>query len=505
MIFNKFKYLFIFIVITALNNNCFSQITDTISVRHNVTLKEAHTGSLEIDTMLLNSYKIVPSHIRQFYLDARNIFQKSETDFTNKQIIEAALNNELNLMGGPMLGDLKPDGVSIWFRPSNKTPLTINVIETGSKKEQIFVLNPDLAGEVQRVIVNGLSPKTEYNYRVLSKGTVVKKGTFITAPTNDDKSRVRLAFGSGFHKIGLHNPNLIHTITKRNPHAMILLGDIAVDDRENNLSMHRSDYLLRDLSRPWQELAANTVIYASWDDHDYLNNDLSGIPEGFTEKNREELRSLWRTNWNNPPNDVDGIYFNTRIGQVDIIMLDTRSCRKIQDRGKYASYLGVEQLEWLKNTLRKSNAPFKVISSGTMWSDYISNGKDSWGTWDALAREEIFDLIEKENISGVLLISGDRHGARGFTIPRKSGFKFHEFQVASLGGVPGPGAMAQDQTNQLFGYQGKGLKAFGEFTFDTKDTKPQVTFRLIDEIGNILEEYTLPYEKLTPFKQEKTD
>jgi alkaline phosphatase D len=157
-----------------------------------------------------------------------------------------------------------------------------------------------------------------------------------------------------------------------------------------------------------------------------------------------------------------------------------------------------EQQKWLKNVLLKSTAPFKVISSGTMWSDYITNGKDSWGTWDTLGREEIFNLIEKENIPGVLLISGDRHGARSFTIKRPSGFTLYEFEAASLGGVPGPEAIAKDSANQLFGYSGTDVIAFGEFTFDTTGDKPLVVFRLIDEFGKIIEEHSLSYSRLTP-------
>jgi len=68
-----------------------------------------------------------------------------------------------------------------------------------------------------------------------------------------------------------------------------------------------------------------------------------------------------------------------------------------------------------------------------MWSDYVSGGKDSWGTKDPAGRERIFNFIEENNIKGVLLISGDRHGARGFRIPRPSGYEFYEFEPASLG------------------------------------------------------------------------
>lgn len=139
--------------------------------------------------------------------------------------------------------------------------------------------------------------------------------------------------------------------------------------------MHRSDYLLRDVSKPWQRLAANVPIYSSWDDHDYLNNDLSGIPGRFTKADQEALQAVWHQNWNNPENQAEGIYFNTRIGPVELIMLDTRSCRLVEKRGQYGSYLGMEQQSWLKEILKNSTAPFKIISSGTMWCDDISDGK----------------------------------------------------------------------------------------------------------------------------------
>ena len=492
----------IFLAILGISSNCYSLSQDTIVPRYKVTLPEAHIGNLEIDTKLLDSYDLLPDHIRKFYLDARAVFSGSkDANFTNPEITNAAQRNDLPFMSGPMLGNLKENGVTIWLRPSTTDPLIIKVLKIDGREEKTFTKNSVEPGAEQRIILNGLSTGTKYSYNVYARNRVIAGGEFTTAPASNQKGLVRLAFGADFHKIGLHNPNLINQILKRKPLAMLLLGDIAVDDRENRINMHRADYLLRDLSKPWQQLSANVPLYTSWDDHDYFNNDLSGIPNGFTAADRDSLRGVWRQNWNNPENQGSGIYFNTRIGPVEIIMLDTRSCREKEHRGQYGSYLGMEQLAWLKKTLKNSTAPFKVISSGTMWSDYISNGKDSWGTWDRQAREEIFNLIETENIPGVLLISGDRHGARGFVIPRQAGFAFHEFEVGSLGGVPGPEGMAKDHANQLFGYNGKGEIAFGEFTFDTKSDKPLVIFRLIDQYGSILEKRTLSYQELTPRKE----
>lgn len=468
---------------------------ETIKRHVNVTLAQAHIGNVEIDTQLLDSYGSLPENIRAFYLDARAIFAGNPTaDFSDPSIVKAARDHGLPLMGGPMLGDLRTDGVAMWLRPASTEPLTIRV---GKKSIWIKKVQPGVA---QKIEISGLKPGSAYTYMILLKKQVVAEGGFTTAPVADGKGVFRIAFGSCFHKIGLHNPNLVREILKRKPSAMLLLGDIAVDDRENRINMHRADYQLRDVSTAWKKLAMNLPLYTSWDDHDYFNDDLSGIPEGFTAADRSMVRAVWRQNWNNPSAEDgrEGVWFNTRIGPVEVIMLDTRSCRDNQRRHEYGSYLGEPQMKWLKETLKNSTAPFKLISSGTMWSDYVSKAKDTWGSWDTEAREEIFSLIEKEKIGGVMLMSGDRHGARAFRIPRPSGFNFYEFEPATLGGVPGPPGLVQNCPEQLFGYDGIGFIAFGEFTFDTTVQKPEVTFRLISEAGSVLEKWVLPYAELSP-------
>ncbi|MCP4551094.1 MAG: alkaline phosphatase family protein, partial [Bacteroidetes bacterium] len=133
---------------------------------------------------------------------------------------------------------------------------------------------------------------------------------------------------------------------------------------------------------------------------------------------------------------------------------------------------------------------------GTMWSDFVSKGKDSWGVNDPEGRNEIFKLIEEKNIAGVLLISGDRHGARGFSIRRNSGFEFFEFGVASLGARVGPAKSKPKWESQLYGIDD--IFAFGEFTFDATKGKEKVVFRLIHENGDIIYNKTLTLNELTP-------
>lgn len=497
--FSVYNYLFV-LCFLSLIETALGQKSLEVKPRHHITLKQAHQGTPYIDSLLLESYGRPKSNILAFYLESRTIFEQEKAAFTNPKIIALARKHQIDLISGPMLGDVQPDGTTFRLRPAHLEPLQLNIHTASGTLVNSYSFQHQKPGATYRIKVDKLHHATSYKYEILGDNKLVAKGRFKTAPKEGTKTETRIAFSSGFHKIGLHNPNLIQTILDREPTAMLLLGDLAVDDRDTHWGLHRSDYLLRDVAPAFQKLAAHIPLYASWDDHDYLNNDLSGLPKGVTKEDRDSLRTLWRDNWNNPKNLGEGIYFNTQIGDVEIIMLDTRSCRNLKKRGRYGSYLGEEQMTWLKKVLQKSTAKFKIMSSGTMWSDYVTKAKDSWGTWDTKAREEIFSLIEQENINGVLLISGDRHGARAFTLPQPSGFEFYEFEVASMGGVPGPPAMAEDDTHQLFGYEGLGLKAFGEFTFNTEKDKPEVTFRLIDESGVILEEYLLGYEKLIPIK-----
>jgi len=56
--------------------------------------------------------------------------------------------------------------------------------------------------------------------------------------------------------------------------------------------------------------------------------------------------------------------------------------------------------------------------------------------------------------------------------------------------------MAEDASTQLFGWTN--IKAFGEMEFNTNLTDPKVTFRLVDEKGQVLERVSFLQSTLTP-------
>jgi alkaline phosphatase D len=461
-------------------------------------------STLEDNLYLLNAWGEQPDYIQEVYRLAFNILeQKPNSSFADvswhAQFQELCRRHNIVHLGGPMLGDVVSDGAKVWVRTVRPSRVEVRLESEG--QERVFgpVESSEESDLVAIIPVSGLKSATSYPYQVYVDGIqIVNAGNHVlsTLHASDIVEDVRIAAGTCFHRWGIGNLNQAKQILSRKPMAMLLGGDIAVQDRENNTGMHRADYLLRDFMPAWQNLAGSVPVYATWDDHDYFNNDKSGIPDGYTNEDKEAVWNVFRKAWNNPyygfGEEGKGVFFRTRIGPADIIMVDNRYFRT----GEKGSFLGEEQMNWLEDQLLDCKGPFIILSCGTMWSDYVSNGKDSWGVNDPEGRERLFRLIEKNRIGGVILISGDRHGARGFKIPRNSGFNFYEFELGSLGSRTGPDPIRADWETQLFGISG--TYAFGEFSFNTTLDDPEVTFRLIRDRGTVLYEITLTRSQLTP-------
>ncbi len=462
--------------------------------------------SVEGNLYLLNMWGEQPSHIGELYRIAYEILERNKNSTyaevaANTKFQELCRKHGIVHLGGPMLGSVTTDGAKVWVRTVRPSKVEVRVLAEG--RELVFgpVESSDASDLTAIVPVTGLKPGTSYRYRVYVDGVEAvnaHKPVLTTLPASENLPVARIAVGTCFHRWGLGNHDQARQIVARKPMAMLLGGDIAVQDRENHTGLHRADYLMRDFMPAWQHLSGSVPVYATWDDHDYFNNDKSGIPEGYTNADREAVWNVFRQAWNNPSYGFGeagkGLFFRTRIGPADVIMLDNRYFRT----GEKGSFLGDGQMKWLEEQLLDCKGPFIILSCGTMWSDYVSNGKDSWGVNDPEGRERLFSLIEKNRIGGVILISGDRHGARGFRIPRPSGFSFYEFESGSLGGRTGPDATRPSWDTQLYGFSG--VYAFGEFTFNTTVPDPEATFRLIQDNGTVLHEITLTRSQLTPTK-----
>jgi alkaline phosphatase D len=467
-------------------------------------------GSTDDDLALLSFYERARPDVVEIFRCTRERFGAAPMSrvVDHPQIAELAQRHGWIHLGGPMLGDVGPNRARVWVRTLRPARVTVQV-ETAHGRQVFGPVEANEETDCTAVVrITDLSPDGEFPYQVFVDGQPIPQppgATIRTLPDSRRPARVRIVIGADFHKSGLQNPRLFHQILQRRPHAVLLLGDLAAGDRNHCVGLHRSDYLLRDLSFPWRELVARVPVYAVWDDHDYFNNDRSGIPPGCTDAHRRAVRQVWMENWNNPAygsDDAGGIYFRTRIGPCDVVMLDSRYFRDPnipldpnevsapQENSKPISprFLGLEQSRWLAEQLRECRGPFLLLSCGTMWTDWVSKGKDSWGVWDPAGRERLFRWLDRAGWT-TLLVSGDRHGARGFRIPRPTGREFYEFNSALLGGHPGPAAWVQDCPDQMFGFVE--TIAFGELELDSTTSPHTATWRLIHEDGAELARVTI--------------
>jgi alkaline phosphatase D len=168
-------------------------------------------------------------------------------------------------------------------------------------------------------------------------------------------------------------------------------------------------------------------------------------------------------------------------------MLDDRYHRTPDNAPENGSktMLGQAQLAWLKRGLLQSQAPIKVLASGCEWE---SHGlKNSWTTFKR-ERDELFQFIVDHGLTGILLLSGDRH----FTAAYQVIGRFIEVTSGPLGS-----RNAETRpTPEMFYYSGRG-KYYCIYDIDTAGEKPAVTLEVYRTGDGLVERRAFTWEEVT--------
>ena len=175
-----------------------------------VSLKDAHIGTLEIDLRIMNQLPDFPQKVQDFYVACREALTGDDAD---NQIAKVCSKHNVKKLGGPMLGNLTSTSVSVWMHLPTKEEVQVHTA-TGNG-EQVFKSE---ASTNPVIHCDRLQPDTDYDYRVTnSRGEILGKGRFTTAPTELSDKPFRLAFGADFHKIGMYL-SLIHISEPTRPY-----------------------------------------------------------------------------------------------------------------------------------------------------------------------------------------------------------------------------------------------------------------------------------------------
>ena len=405
---------------------------------------------------------------------------------------ELVKKHKLRLFGGPMLSSVTDSSAVVWLRTPKPEKISVEIFDPAgksvSKASAQTSAKDDLTAKIK---VCGLSPLTKYSYKLSdSQGEIpLKNANFRTAPTKDQKATVRLAFGGG-SRYNHPKEYIWNTIADQNPDMFLFLGDNLYMDKPKDRNLQRVYYYRRQLRPEYQNMSASTAIYAVWDDHDFGDNDSAGGLDPFKPDWKVPVWRVFKENWANPGfgngEEYPGCWFKFSYGDIDFFMTDGRYYRDF----KKGTMLGPKQKEWLLKSLQESTATFKVIASGTLWTETADKGgKDSW--WGVKEeREEIFSLIDQEKIGGVILISADRHRTDVYEIKRPNGYTLYEFETSKLTNNHTHGTKKQ----AIFSYN-KG-NFFGQLEFVQGIEDPTVTFKCITIEGKEVYELQLKRSQL---------
>jgi alkaline phosphatase D len=246
----------------------------------------------------------------------------------------------------------------------------------------------------------------------------------------EDKLISRIAFGSCANQ--QKQCPIWTSVSEYQADLLLLLGDNVyadiVDGRLKPSTPERIAQAYQQLADDpgFSALRRQTSIMATWDDHDFGNNDA-----GREWEHKEEAAKLFHDFFGTPI-DSDrrqrqGVYHSEILGpagkRVQIIMLDTRFFRselEYSDQplagwrsrpyrpatGPEATVLGEQQWKWLEEQLLQP-AELRIIGSSIQ---VISDEHpfEKWGNFPE-ERERLYELIRKTGAGGVVIISGDRH------------------------------------------------------------------------------------------------
>jgi len=331
-----------------------------------------------------------------------------------------------------------------------------------------------------------------YSYQVFIDGQTDKSrlpASFVTATAKGKATKFAFAFGGGAGYVPKHEV-MWETIGSQTPNALFLLGDNMYSDDPKSREMQKFCYYRRQSPKEFRKLVASTPIYSIWDDHDFGTNDCSGGPAVDTPDWKIPVWNVFRQNWVNPGygggEKRPGCWYDFYRGDIHFIMLDGRYYRDHPN----GTMLGPDQKEWLKQTLEKSRATFRVIASPVPW-EYRTKGnsKDTWNGFKN-ERKEIFDFLAEKEIGGVLLISADRHRTDAWKIDRENGYALHEFNSSRLTNNHVHGTMSA----AIFSYNKR--QSFGLVTIDTRAKDPTITYDAINIAGEKMHSLTLKRSEL---------
>ena len=328
----------------------------------------------------------------------------------------------------------------------------------------------------------------------------------------------RIAFGSCLGQDGVQP--IWDQVQKAKPDVFVLLGDNVYADTKDPVEL-RAAYAKLGAQPGYQRLKKAMPVLATWDDHDYGENDV-GAEHPNKEASKQVFLDFFGVPKDSPRRQRDGVYHAEVFGppgkRVQIILLDTRFNRSplvfqedktdLVDGGRYlpnddpnATLLGASQWAWFEEQLRVP-AQVRIIGSSIQVVDEDSGG-EKWANFP-LERKKLYTLMWRT--TGALFISGDRHFAELSMMDGEAGYPIYDLTASSLNWSEHMYRMMERNRHRI-AVLNRGDN-FGLIEIDWGRRDPLLRFKIIDEDGDtmihhkvelsVLRESNLPWWNVVP-------
>lgn len=363
---------------------------------------------------------------------------------------------------GVASGDPGPDRVVLWTKvfPKNLTDevKTRWVIATDTTLKNVvgqgsLVADSSSAFTVQ-VEQQGLEPSTTYFYCFYTQTDSSAIGRTRTASINGESLRFAVASCSNY-QYGYFTA-YAHMAKQNDLDAVLFLGDYIyeygprADGNRTHIPPHeivtledyRSRYAQYRLDSNLQEVHRLHPFITIWDDHEIANNSYA---DGAG--NHQDEEGDWETRKANAlqafyewipvrrRSGESGLFRSLSYGNMaELFMIDGRvegRSEPIFDYNDSLRYdtvrtmLGTAQRNWLLQRISNSKAKWRVLVNDVMFAPmdlgkFAGDRRFNMDAWDGYEgdRNRIFDVLEKDTLRNLIVVTGDIHTAWAIELTR---------------------------------------------------------------------------------------
>jgi alkaline phosphatase D len=410
------------------------------------------------------------------------------------------------LSSGPMLGPAEMTQTTVWLQTHRPCRAQVRFWREGkpeTARVSPSVETTDSGDHIARFELSGLEPGSRYEYEIYLDGFRFSPPAPLSFQTQamwryrTDPPPFRAAIGSCayINDAPYDRPGepyggdyrIFRAIAAAKPDFMVWLGDdiyyrAADSTTERNMRYRWAhDRALPEL----QPLLGTVHQYAIWDDHDFGEND-----SDRTFRHKAASLRVFQDYWANPTYGIPeapGVFTRFEWAGVEFFLLDGRYHRSPDDLppGPDKRMYGREQLQWLKESLAGSHAPFKIVAGGSQFWNPL-NSFESLGLYPA-EQKELYDFIRTARIEGVVFISGDRHHAELLKRQEPGMYPLYEFTSSPL---TSGGSRIEKEANNPARVPGTwvtdGIRNFGLLEVSGKEKERVLTLRTLDADGKEL-------------------